>query len=138
MPYNGGTPPTITRPMDQWQWQPYTSLRHLDRPCPPARPCLTPPQGVRHGPWSLPPGCQHHRQAGGLKVFAAQPIQTGQDLGLNCQRAKVHRHVKAPLETFAVPPQRFDHVHVDLVRPLPPSQGYTYLFTVLAGSWRAP
>ncbi|CAI5670245.1 unnamed protein product [Oreochromis niloticus] len=31
-----------------------------------------------------------------------------------CQRAKVHKHTKAPLEQFFIPGKRFDHVHVDL------------------------
>ena len=35
-----------------------------------------------------------------------------------CQRAKVHRHMKAPLERFLVP-DRFDHVNIDLVALLP-------------------
>ena len=50
---------------------------------------------------------------------------------LDCQRAKVHNHIRASLETFVIPPQWFDHVQVDLVRPHPPSQGYTYLLTVV-------
>ncbi|KAJ8383832.1 hypothetical protein AAFF_G00214020 [Aldrovandia affinis] len=28
-----------------------------------------------------------------------------------CQRTKVHRHVKAPLEQFTVPERRFDHAN---------------------------
>ena len=48
-----------------------------------------------------------------------------------CQTSKVHQHVKAPLSTFKVPSRRFDHINVDLVGPLPPSQGYTYLFTIV-------
>ena len=48
-----------------------------------------------------------------------------------CQTYKVHRHVKAPLSTFKVPSRRFDHINIDLVGPLPPSQGYTYLFTIV-------
>ena len=48
-----------------------------------------------------------------------------------CQRAKVHRHTKAPLEPFLNPERRFDHVNVDLVGPLPPSQGFTYLLTMV-------
>ncbi len=48
---------------------------------------------------------------------------------LQCQRAKVHRHIAAPLATFATPDARFDHVHLDLVGPLPPSNGYVYLLT---------
>ncbi|CAI5672948.1 unnamed protein product [Oreochromis niloticus] len=39
-----------------------------------------------------------------------------------CQRAKVHKHTKAPLEQFFIPGKRFDHVHVDLVGPLPQLQ----------------
>ena len=55
-----------------------------------------------------------------------------------CQRAKVHRHVKAPLEHFSVPERRFDHVNVDLVGPLPPSHGFTYLFTMVDRTTRWP
>ncbi|KRY45214.1 Pro-Pol polyprotein [Trichinella britovi] len=46
---------------------------------------------------------------------------------LTCQRTKVHRHTKTPLEIFTVPDRRFDHVHVDIVGPLPPSRGFSYL-----------
>ena len=38
---------------------------------------------------------------------------------LQCQRAKVHRHVATPLGTFATPDARFDHIHIDLVGPWP-------------------
>ncbi|KAJ8389879.1 hypothetical protein AAFF_G00113480 [Aldrovandia affinis] len=55
-----------------------------------------------------------------------------------CQRAKVHRHIKAPLERFSVPERRFDHVNADLVGPLPPSHGYTYLFTMVDRTTRWP
>ena len=33
------------------------------------------------------------------------------------------------MSTFAKLDARFDHVHVDLVGPLPPSQGCQYLLT---------
>lgn len=55
-----------------------------------------------------------------------------------CQTAKVHRHVKAPLSVFKVPSRRFDHINVDLVGPLPPSRGYTYLFTIVDRFTRWP
>lgn len=48
---------------------------------------------------------------------------------LDCQRAKIHRHTKTPLGTFDAPTARFQHVHVDLVGPLPPSKGFIYLLT---------
>ena len=48
---------------------------------------------------------------------------------VQCQQNKVTRHTSAPVSSFATPDIRFDHVHVDLVGPLPPSDGYTYLLT---------
>ena len=48
-----------------------------------------------------------------------------------CQRSKVHKHTKAPLSQFELPTRRFDHVHIDLVGPLPESQGHTYLLTMI-------
>ena len=48
---------------------------------------------------------------------------------LQCQRSKVHRHITTPLATFATPDRRFDQVHIDLVGPLPPSNGCVYLLT---------
>ncbi|KAJ8410604.1 hypothetical protein AAFF_G00195080 [Aldrovandia affinis] len=53
------------------------------------------------------------------------------NMGVECQCAKVHRHVKALFELFEVPEKRFDHVNVDLVGPLPPSRGFTYLLTMV-------
>ena len=44
-------------------------------------------------------------------------------------QSKIQNHVKAPLQAFPVPDSRFDHVHIDIVCPLPPSKGYAYLFT---------
>ena len=46
---------------------------------------------------------------------------------LPCQRAKVHRHTKAPLSKFEPKSCPFEHVHIDLVGPLPESQGFSYL-----------
>ena len=55
-----------------------------------------------------------------------------------CQSAKIQTHVKAPLEKFEVPQRRFDHIHVDLVGPLPPSNGFTHLFTIIDHTSRWP
>ncbi|XP_076734505.1 LOW QUALITY PROTEIN: uncharacterized protein K02A2.6 [Maylandia zebra] len=55
-----------------------------------------------------------------------------------CQRAKVHKHTKAPLEPFFIPGKRFDHVHVDLVGPLPQSHGFTHGLTVVDRTTRWP
>jgi len=44
-----------------------------------------------------------------------------------CQRAKVTRHTNAPMLLFKPSDAHFDVVHIDIVGPLPPSQGYKHL-----------
>ncbi|GFS91677.1 transposon Tf2-6 polyprotein [Trichonephila clavipes] len=41
-----------------------------------------------------------------------------------CQRAKVFKHTKAPLSTFALLDARFAHIYIDYIGPYPPSKGY--------------
>lgn len=48
-----------------------------------------------------------------------------------CQRSKVTRHVTSPLGSFPRPTARFEHVHIDLVGPLPISEGFRYLLTCI-------
>lgn len=50
---------------------------------------------------------------------------------LNCQRSKVNRHVSAPIGNFSVPRARFKHVHIDLIGPLPISNGFRYCLTAI-------
>ena len=56
----------------------------------------------------------------------------------SCQAAKIQRHTKAPLFSRLPPAGRFLSLHVDLVGPLPPSEGMTYLFTVIDRFTRWP
>jgi transposase InsO family protein len=57
---------------------------------------------------------------------------------IQCQRSKVSRHTKAPLKSFDVPDQRFEHVHVEIIGPLPPSQGFRYCLTMVDRFTRWP
>lgn len=57
---------------------------------------------------------------------------------LACQRAKVNRHVSAPLGTFDLPRARFAFIHVDIIGPLPPSQGQRYCLTIVDRFTRWP
>ena len=57
---------------------------------------------------------------------------------LACQRAKVQVHTRSPIGQFQPPDARFDHVHVDLVGPLPPAHGYTHLLTCVDRFTRWP
>jgi cleavage and polyadenylation specificity factor subunit 1 len=55
-----------------------------------------------------------------------------------CQTSKIGRHTKAPLSEFDPPDRRFGDIHVDLVGPLPTSEGKTYLFTIVDRFTRWP
>jgi len=48
-----------------------------------------------------------------------------------CQVSKIQRHVQAPLQQRQLPDRRFGSLHVDIVGPLPESEGMRYLFTVI-------
>jgi hypothetical protein len=50
---------------------------------------------------------------------------------MSCQKAKIHKHITPPATAIPIPERRFSHVHVDIVGPLPPSQGNTHIFTMV-------
>ena len=50
---------------------------------------------------------------------------------LACQTSKISRHNKPLPSHFSVPDARFQHVHIDIVGPLLPSNGYRYLLTMI-------
>ena len=64
-------------------------------------------------------------------LYMHKDINNWCKLCLDCHQSKVSQHTRAPLQDFTEPNCRFDHLHVDIVGPLPPSQGFTYLFTVI-------
>ena len=57
---------------------------------------------------------------------------------LECQKSKVHRHTVTPPSTFPTPDRRFNHVHIDIVGPLPVSQGNNYILTCIDRFTRWP
>ena len=50
---------------------------------------------------------------------------------LRCQRSKISTHVHSSVPAIPVPTRRFSHVHIDIVGPLPSSQGFNYLLTMI-------
>lgn len=48
-----------------------------------------------------------------------------------CQRSKINRHTKSPIGTYALQSQRFMHVNMDIVGPLPPSEGNRFCLTMI-------
>ena len=57
---------------------------------------------------------------------------------VSCQKNKVHRHTRSALGEFLIPSERFAHVHIDLVGPLTPSQGFAYVLTCIDRFTRWP
>ncbi|XP_039309916.1 uncharacterized protein K02A2.6-like [Solenopsis invicta] len=50
---------------------------------------------------------------------------------LPCQRSKISRHTKNVPVRIAIPDQRFQHVHLDLIGPLPSCQDFRYCLTII-------
>ena len=51
---------------------------------------------------------------------------------LQCNRFKIQRHNRAPLEEVTPPPsERFTHVYVDVTGPLSLSKGYSYFLVII-------
>ena len=42
---------------------------------------------------------------------------------VQCQKSKIHCHTTASLGKFTTPDARFVNIHIEIIGPLPPSQG---------------
>ncbi|GIX96544.1 reverse transcriptase [Caerostris darwini] len=56
-------------------------------------------------------------------------VRTWAQQCLAYQRSKVTRHTQSKLGAFIPSNTRFEHVHIDIVGPLPPSEGFRYCLT---------
>jgi len=50
---------------------------------------------------------------------------------LSCQREKVIKHTKTPIDNIKMPSVKFKHIHIDIVGPLKESNGYNYMLTII-------
>ena len=57
---------------------------------------------------------------------------------LRCQQSKIQSHVRSSVPSNQVPGRRFSHMHLDLMGPLPSSQGFSYLLTMIDRTSRMP
>lgn len=58
-------------------------------------------------------------------------IKTYVQVCIACQKSKIHRHNRAALANYATPNERFEHVNIDIVGPLPPSGNNRYILTMI-------
>lgn len=57
---------------------------------------------------------------------------------ISCQKSKITSHTKSSVTKIDIPKGRFEHIHVDIVGPLPPSRNHRYLLTVIDRFTRWP
>lgn len=57
---------------------------------------------------------------------------------LPCQATKIQRHNKAMPDKIAIPDERFRHIHLDLIGPLPVCKGFRYCLTMIDRFTRWP
>ena len=50
---------------------------------------------------------------------------------VRCQTSKITRHIRPANTPFTIMPYRFQHLHLDLVGPLPTFGGFTHIFTII-------
>lgn len=55
-----------------------------------------------------------------------------------CQKSKITRHNSSPIQPIDVPNERFSHIHIDIVGPLPSSEGFQYCLTIIDRFTRWP
>ncbi|KAI5751736.1 hypothetical protein M8J77_010377 [Diaphorina citri] len=67
----------------------------------------------------------------------SKDFRTWTRICMDCQRAKVTRHVHAPLGSFSPPTRRFEHVHLDMII-MPHSDGFRYCPTMVDRFTRWP
>lgn len=56
----------------------------------------------------------------------------------HCQKAKITRHVTPPMGQYKLPRRRFQDIHIDIIGPLPVSEGYRYCLTAIDRFTRWP
>lgn len=52
-------------------------------------------------------------------------------LCIECQRNKIRRNTKPPLQTFPIPYERFQQIRIDIVGTLPIDDGYSFILTMI-------
>lgn len=55
-----------------------------------------------------------------------------------CQTGKISRHTVSEYGQFKLPSNRFEHIHMDIVGPLPSSNGKQYILTIIDRFTRWP
>lgn len=96
------------------------------------------PEKFRRQIFDVIHGLSHPGKKTTRKMITSRYLWSGMNKDINdwcktciaCQKSKVQRHIISPVGNF-MPAQRFEHLHIDIVGPLPISQGKRYLITII-------
>lgn len=108
------------------------------------RPYLTPP--FRHSSFNQLHNLSHPGIKATLKLVADRFVWPGMrkdcrlwaQTCIPCQQNKITRHTNTPLGNFSTPTRRLKHVHIDIIGPLPTSNGFQYCLTAIDRFTRWP
>ena len=56
----------------------------------------------------------------------------------SCATSKIAQHTSPPIRPIETPQERFTHIHVDIMGPLPEDRGFKYLLTMIDRTTRWP
>jgi hypothetical protein len=92
------------------------------------------PGGVLTHPWHCPP-CRLATR----RLISSRFVWPGLSKDITawarecatCQQSKIHRHFKVRPEPIPILQCRFAHIHINLVGPLTPSNGFNHILTVV-------
>ena len=104
------------------------------------------PEGFRRQVFDLVHGLAHPSARSTGKLVAEKfvwhrmnrDVRSWTRTCVGCQTAKVTRHTESGVGVYRLPKRRFGDIHVDFVGPLPPSNGHSYLFTLMERTTRWP
>ena len=102
------------------------------------------PPSMRDAVFNCFHGLSHAGGRGTLRLVSARFVWPGMRSEIlqrvrccqHCISSKVTRHVKTAFVQRPIPDSRFSSLHVDLVGPLPSSEGFSYLMTIIDGYTR--
>lgn len=89
------------------------------------------------------PGIKATQKLMAKQIFLAEFKQRCPFLGscmhsITCQQCKIMRHTKSPTANFPIPSSKFSHLHIVLLGPLPKSNGFSYLLSIVDRITRRP
>ncbi|GFT81654.1 transposon Tf2-11 polyprotein [Trichonephila clavipes] len=105
------------------------------------RPCI-----LRRGLFNHLHNLSHPGIAASTKLICSRYVWPGMKCQIkkwvrcceSCQKSKIQRHTISPLGTLSVPDASFSHIHIDIVGPLPQSEGHPYLLPKIDSFSRGP